>query len=59
MPPIDNRPKQETQPMLKDLTRAYVAAFNANLLNDKVLTGIDLIEWQGGQMREMRAYLDV
>ena len=45
--------------MLKDLTRAYVAAFNANLLNDKVLTGIDLIEWQGGQMREMRAYLDV
>ena len=28
-------------------------------LDDKVLTGIDLIEWQDGKMKEMRAYLDV
>jgi ketosteroid isomerase-like protein len=28
-------------------------------LDDKVLTGIDLIEWRSGKMREMRAYLDV
>jgi ketosteroid isomerase-like protein len=28
-------------------------------LDDKVLTGIDLIVWRGGKMREMRAYLDV
>ena len=28
-------------------------------LGDNVLTGIDLIEWQDGKMKEMRAYLDV
>jgi hypothetical protein len=28
-------------------------------LDDKVLTGIDLIEWRNGKMRELRAYLDV
>jgi len=28
-------------------------------LDDKVLTGVDLIEWQDGKMKEMRAYLDV
>jgi hypothetical protein len=28
-------------------------------LDDKVLTGIDLIEWRDGKMRELRAYLDV
>jgi ketosteroid isomerase-like protein len=108
--------------MLKDLTRAYVAAFNAkdetacaalmaddfaledpvvkrvegraavmeavrNIFNScnalsfvarniyqdgdttliefvltadgKVLTGVDVIEWQGNKMKELRAYLDV
>ena len=108
--------------MLKDLTRAYVAAFNAkdetacaalmaddfaledpvvkrvegraavmeavrNIFNScnalsfvarniyqdgdttliefvltadgKVLTGVDVIEWQGNRMKELRAYLDV
>ena len=28
-------------------------------LDDKVLTGIDLIEWRNGKMHELRAYLDV
>jgi ketosteroid isomerase-like protein len=29
------------------------------MLDDKVLTGVDVIEWRDGKMREMRAYLDV
>jgi len=28
-------------------------------LDDKVLTGMDLIEWRGDKMKELRAYLDV
>ena len=28
-------------------------------LDDKVLTGVDLIEWRGDKMKELRAYLDV
>ena len=28
-------------------------------LDGKVLTGIDLIEWRGDKMKELRAYLDV
>ena len=28
-------------------------------LDDKVLTGMDLIEWHGDKMKELRAYLDV
>ncbi len=28
-------------------------------LDDKVLTGMDLIEWRDGKMVELRAYLDV
>lgn len=28
-------------------------------IDGKVLTGMDLIEWQDGKMRELRAYLDV
>jgi ketosteroid isomerase-like protein len=28
-------------------------------IDGKVLTGIDLIEWKDGKMKELRAYLDV
>jgi ketosteroid isomerase-like protein len=28
-------------------------------LDDKTLTGVDVIEWQDGKMTELRAYLDV
>ncbi len=28
-------------------------------VDGKVLTGMDLIEWRDGKMRELRAYLDV
>ncbi|MDN5104882.1 nuclear transport factor 2 family protein [Aliarcobacter butzleri] len=28
-------------------------------LDDIVLTGIDIIEWEGNKMKELRAYLDI
>jgi hypothetical protein len=28
-------------------------------LDDKTLTGVDVIDWQDGKMMELRAYLDV
>lgn len=28
-------------------------------IDEKILTGTDIIEWQDGKMKELRAYLDV